>query len=105
MTLSTSDVAVCCCSEFAQFVEQPRVLDGDNSLGGEVLHQRDLFVGEGPNFLAGKMNDADKFVVLQHRNDQKRARARQVRQMRRCSVAFSIGRVCAEIGDVNSCFR
>ena len=31
----------------SQFVEQPRVLDGDNGLGGEVLDQRDLFVGEG----------------------------------------------------------
>ena len=37
MTLSTSAVAVCCCSDFAQLVEQPRVLDGDDGLGGEVL--------------------------------------------------------------------
>ena len=31
----------------AQLVEQPRVLDGDDGLGGEVLHQLDLLVGEG----------------------------------------------------------
>ena len=37
MTLSTSAVAVCCCKRFAQLVEQPRVLDGDDGLGGEVL--------------------------------------------------------------------
>ena len=36
----------------AQFVEQPRVLDGDDGLGGEVLHQLDLFVGEWSNLLA-----------------------------------------------------
>ena len=36
----------------AQFVEQPRVLDGDDGLGGEVLHQFDLLVGEGANLLA-----------------------------------------------------
>ena len=43
MTLSTSAVAVCCCSDFAQivgafaqFLEQPRVLDGDHRLLGEV---------------------------------------------------------------------
>ena len=30
----------------AQFVEQPRVLDGDDGLGGEVLQQLDLLVGE-----------------------------------------------------------
>ena len=32
--------------------EQPRVLDGDDGLGGEVLHQFDLLVCEGTNFLA-----------------------------------------------------
>ena len=49
MTLSTSEVAVCCSSLedrrcAAQLVEQPRVLDGDDGLGGEVLHQLDLLV-------------------------------------------------------------
>ena len=41
MTLSTSAVAVCCCSvksRVAQLVEQPGVLDGDDRLGGKVLH-------------------------------------------------------------------
>ena len=49
-------VAVCCSSDsaeivgaLAQFVEQPRVLDGDDGLGGEVLHQLDLLVGERPH--------------------------------------------------------
>ena len=37
---------------FAQFVEQPRVLNGDDGLGGEVRDQLDLLVGEGTNFLA-----------------------------------------------------
>ena len=41
MTCRTSEVAVCCCSasnrRAAQLVEQPRVLDGDDRLGGEVL--------------------------------------------------------------------
>ena len=36
----------------AQLVEQPRVLDGDDGLGGEVLHQLDLLVGERPHLLA-----------------------------------------------------
>ena len=50
MTFSTSVVAVCCSAPReivrAQLVEQPRVLDGDHGLGGEVLHQLDLLVGE-----------------------------------------------------------
>ena len=41
MTCSTSDVAVCRSSApvslRSQFIEQPRVLDGDDGLGGEIL--------------------------------------------------------------------
>ena len=51
MTLSTSAVAVCCCSDSAQivgarlhFVEQPHVLDRDHRLVGEGRHQFDLLV-------------------------------------------------------------
>ena len=35
-----------------QFVEQPRVLDGDDGLSGEALYQFNLLVGEGADFLA-----------------------------------------------------
>ena len=59
MTWSTSEVAVCCSSSevggalgevggaLAQFVQQPRVLDGDDGLGGEVLYQCDLLSVKG----------------------------------------------------------
>ena len=46
MTSNTSDVAVCCCERFgqivgtfSQFLEEPRVLDSDDGLIGEILHQ------------------------------------------------------------------
>ena len=73
MTFSTSEVAVCCSSDrsvgaLAQLVEQPRVLDGDHRLRGEVLHQLDLLVGEGPHLLAVDNDCADHLVVLQHRD-------------------------------------
>ena len=35
----------------AHLVEQARVLDGDDGLVGEVRHQLDLLVGEGPHLL------------------------------------------------------
>ncbi len=35
-----------------QFIEQPRVLDGDDCLGGEVFDEFDLLVGKGADFLA-----------------------------------------------------
>ena len=62
MTLSTSAVAVCCCSDCSQFIEQPRVLDGDDGLGGEVLHQLDLLVGERSNLLAVDDDSADQLA-------------------------------------------
>ena len=53
MTLNTSLVAVCWCSAsqsspLAQLLEQARVLDGDDRLGGEVRDQLDLLIGNGP---------------------------------------------------------
>ena len=54
----------------AQFVEQPRVLDGDHRLGGEVMDKLDLLVGKRANLLAVQAERADQFVLLQHRNSQ-----------------------------------
>ena len=52
----------------AQLVEQPRILDGDDGLGGEVLHQLDLLVGERTHLLAVNADGADQLVILEHRN-------------------------------------
>ena len=63
MTCSTSDVAVCCSSEFGQLpralllrLEQPHVLDGDHRLVGEGLDQLDLLVGKWPHRFRGRTN-------------------------------------------------
>ena len=53
---------------FAQFVEQPRVLDGDDGLRGEVRDQLDLLVGERAHLLAVNDDGADQLVVLEHRH-------------------------------------
>ena len=52
----------------AQLVEQARVLDGDDGLGGEVRDQLDLLVGERPDLLAVDDDGADQLVVLEHRH-------------------------------------
>ena len=54
---------------FAQLVEQARVLDGDDGLGGEVLHQLDLLVGERADLLAVDADRADQLVFLEHRHE------------------------------------
>ena len=59
MTRSTSDVAVCCSSDLPQFIEQPRVLDGDDGLGGEACNKINLLVGEWPYLLALNRKGAD----------------------------------------------
>src|SRR5262249_14545493 len=52
---------------FTKFVEQPRVLDGDHGLGGEVLDQFDLLVGEAAYLLPIYANSTNKLIILQHR--------------------------------------
>src|SRR5262249_46539351 len=54
-----------------QLVEQPGVLDGDNSLSGEVLNQLDLLVGERQNLLAVYADCSVGLAFLEHRNQQK----------------------------------
>jgi hypothetical protein len=53
---------------FAQLVEQARVLDGNDSLGGEVFDQLDLFVGERPHFGAVDEKGANQRVLFEHRH-------------------------------------
>jgi hypothetical protein len=47
-----------------QFVQQSRILDGDYGLSCEVLHQRDLFVCEWPDFLPVDADDPDQSILL-----------------------------------------
>src|SRR6516165_10810324 len=51
-----------------QFIEQPRVLDGDYGLGGEVRHQRYLLLGGWCNLLEVNSDKADYFRVPEHRD-------------------------------------
>ena len=62
-------------SALAQLVEQSRVLDGNDGLGSEVLHQLDLLIGERPYFGAIDKEGADQLVLLKHRHRDRRSRA------------------------------
>ena len=50
----------------AQLAEQPRILDGDHGLGGEVLQQVDLSIVKWPHLLSINGNDTDQFVFPDH---------------------------------------
>ena len=78
ITLSTSAVAVCCCSRFAQLVEQTGVLDGDDGLTRKVGDQLDLLVVEWPHLLAIDRDRTEQRTLLEHRYGEGRARAAEV---------------------------
>ena len=52
----------------AQLVEQPRVLDRDDGLVGEILDELDLLVGERPDLLAVDASAPTSLSSLQHRH-------------------------------------
>ena len=51
-----------------QFVEQPRVFDGNHRLCGKISNQCNLLVAKRPNLLPVDGNGADHFIVFEHRN-------------------------------------
>ena len=55
---------------FAQLVEQPRVLDRYDGLGGEALDQLELLVGERPHLLAIDRDHTDHSIILEQRDTQ-----------------------------------
>ena len=48
-----------------QLVEQPRVLDGDNGLIGEILNQFDLLISEWAYLLSVNGNYPDQYLVFE----------------------------------------
>ena len=58
-----------------RFVEKADILDGDHGLVREGLHQRNLFVAEGPGNSADDGQNADAFGVTHQRHHEGRANA------------------------------
>src|SRR3974390_1080799 len=85
---------------WAQFVEQPRVLDGDHGLGGEILQQLDLLVGEGAHLLAVDGDGADQFVFLEHWYGENGASTSLLDQANRPRLAFDVALLHPEVGNV-----
>ena len=89
---------------FAQLVEQPGVLDGDDGLRGEILHQRDLLIGERPHLLAVDSDPPDQLVVLEHRHDDEGASAGQVEKLPEGRVGRLFRDNDRQIGDMDCLF-
>ena len=101
MTLSTSAVAVCCRSRFAQLVEQPGVLDRDHRLIGKGGHQLDLVVGERLDLRLPQRNRAQRGALAQHGHDKRGPILTELLRLPQRSfrrVIFGIGQ---HVGDVH----
>src|SRR5262249_24755996 len=90
---------------FAQLVQQPRVLDGDDGLGGEIRHQLDLFVGEKPYLVAIDGNGTNQLVFFQHWNHQKGPCTAVVREVNYRSKAFDVALIVSKILDLQHLLR
>src|SRR5262245_61064826 len=58
---------------FAQLVEQPRVLDGDDGLSREICDELNLLFREWPDLLAINADSPNQRTLLEHWNADKRA--------------------------------
>ena len=58
----------------AQFVEEPSILNSDDSLAGEAGNQRDLLLGEWPYFGSVDYEGPDQLAFLAHRYRDQRPR-------------------------------
>ena len=70
MTLSTSAVAVCCCSDSRSSLSSRVFSMAMTAWRGEILDQLDLLVAERPDLLAIDDDAADQLALLEHRHQQ-----------------------------------
>src|SRR5262249_10858851 len=88
----------------AQFVKQTRVLDGDDRLRREVLHQLYLLVGEWPHFLAEHTYRADKLALFEHRHAHICPRPCNFDEGDNADISPDVGLISTKVGDVDDLF-
>jgi hypothetical protein len=88
-------------SALAQLVEKAGVLNGNDGLRTEVLHQLNLLCGERLDFLAVNSDDADDLVFPYHRHTKQRAHTRYLNRGYRQGTTFAIGDVVSHVRDVD----
>ena len=90
---------------FAQFVEQPGVLDRYHRLVGKGSDQRNLSVGEGLPYGAIGRYSASDLAPLEQRNNQKRACAHPLQRPYPERVAGTVGIIRRYIRHMHRRFR
>src|SRR5262249_16991700 len=85
----------------AQFVEQPRILDCDDGLSGEVRQQLDLFIREGLNLVTVDAYDAVEFVVFDERHYNHGANATNLHRLHHSGITLDIRLSLRQVGEVD----
>src|SRR5215217_5297237 len=88
---------------FGQLVEQPRVLDGDDGLVCEVLHQPDLLVSERADLLAVDGNGADQLIFLEHGNAENGAVTAALDGGNHKRIAPEVALQLGDVGNLRAC--
>ena len=104
ITLSTSAVAVCCCSDSRSSLSRRVFSMAMTAWLGEILHQLDLLVGERPDLLAVDDDGADQLVLLEHRHAEHGCARRRARPHRhwitlRDRLSVGISATCSHLRD------
>src|SRR6516225_7799731 len=86
-------------------VEQPRILNGDDGLCSEVLHQLDLLVGKSTGFLPIDNNCTDQLAVLKHWYPKHGQKAAELHHGDKPRLALDIALFCGDVRNVNHALR
>src|SRR5262249_19667310 len=80
---------------------QPRILDSDDRLGGEIREQLDLLLNERSNFLTKDDDDSNRLAVFEHRNCNDAANATELYCSDALRMALGVGARRGEIGHLS----
>src|SRR5262249_31125709 len=104
MTLSTSAVAVCCCSDLRSSLRRGGVSIAVNASAGKILDQRNLLICEGVDFLAVDVDDTHQSALLKHRHANDGPIAPEFDTRNHVRIAFDIRLQLSDISNVDHLF-
>jgi hypothetical protein len=86
-----------------ELVEQPRVFNCYDGLGGKILHQRDLLIGERTNFLPIDSEHALDFSFPQHWYKHQCTYTPEFHAISTNRFVFEVGHILAQVSNMD-CF-
>src|SRR5262249_21222878 len=80
--------------------EQPSVLDSDDSLRSEILHQSNLLLAKRLDFQAIDDDDTNRLVFLEHRHQYESAGAGRFNKPNGQRISFFIGNILGKVSNM-----